>query len=159
MSEFAINQEIETDENLMRDRYLVFIVQGHRCALAIQYIIEIAEVLPITGVPFMPDYIKGIVNLRGAVVPVIDLGLRFGFAEQEYTEKTCIIVLEIEGASIGLVVSEVCEVQTIPADQVVSPNSLQNNLDMRFVKGIGNPSAEVALILKCEEIFGTGEYM
>ena len=97
----------ETESNTKEDRFLVFTIGEQDYAIEIHYVIEIIEPMPLTPIPFLPGCIKGIINVRGDVIPVMDVRMRFGLPEQEYTEHTCIINLDNDGVSLGLIVDEV----------------------------------------------------
>ena len=104
----------ETESNTKEDRFLVFTIGEQDYAIEIHYVIEIIEPMPLTPIPFLPGCIKGIINVRGDVIPVMDVRMRFGLPEQEYTEHTCIINLDNDGVSLGLIVDEVQSVMRIP---------------------------------------------
>ena len=91
-------------EDVMRGKYLTFLVGDVGYGIEISYVVEIISVQEITMVPHTHDYVKGIINLRGTVVPVVDMGLRFGQGEIPHTEKTCIIVLSMDDLSVGIIV-------------------------------------------------------
>jgi len=147
-----IDQEIEL--GMAEDRFLVFTIDEQDYAMEIRYIIETIEMAPITRVPFLPSCIKGIINLRGSVIPVMDVRLRFGLPAQEYTERTCIIVLDNEGVQLGLIVDMVQEVATIPEDRRMPPPSTQAGLgdSIRYIKGMGNVGGEIQLLLDCNKL-------
>ena len=91
----------ETESNTKEDRFLVFTIGEQDYAIEIHYVIEIIEPMPLTPIPFLPGCIKGIINVRGDVIPVMDVRMRFGLPEQEYTEHTCIINLDNDGVSLA----------------------------------------------------------
>ncbi len=143
---------IKTDINeSMENRYLVFLVGGEAYAISITYITEIVEITPITSVPSIPYYMRGIINLRGTIIPVMDGRLRFGYEEGEYTSRTCIIVIEKDEMTVGLIVDAVQEVSMIPPSQISRPPSMHDVRDS-FVKGIGKDKGEVQLIADCEKL-------
>ena len=114
---------------------------------------EIIGVQTITSVPQLPEYIQGIINLRGKVIPVMDIRLRFGKPFREYNDRTCIIVIDIDGMSIGLIVDSVSEVLAIPGDNIVPPPEFKSNTSSnRFIKAIGRMENEVKLLLDCEKL-------
>jgi purine-binding chemotaxis protein CheW len=100
-------------------QYLTFMIGGEMFAISILGIKEIIEYGHLTTVPMMPDFIRGVINLRGAVVPVVDLSARFGRAASEVTRRSCIVIIEVESAEekqdVGVVVDSVSEVLEIPA--------------------------------------------
>jgi purine-binding chemotaxis protein CheW len=99
----------------------------------------------------MPDYIKGVINLRGKVIPVMDVRKRFKLQEREYDERTCIIVVEIDGTSVGLVVDTVNEVADIPEDQVEPPPKSKHK-GGSYIQGIGKIGKEVKILLDINKI-------
>mgnify|MGYP003596611465 CR=1 FL=1 len=106
----------------------------------------------ITDVPDLPEYIKGIINLRGKIIPVMDVRSRFKKEPREYDERTCIIVVDIGEISIGLIVDRVSEVLDIPEESVSPPPKVSKNAQNKYVKGIGKIGEDVKLILDCEKL-------
>ncbi len=134
----------------LEDRYLVFTINEQSYAMEIHYVTEIIEMLPITMVPFFPKSIKGIINLRGNIIPLMDVRLRFGLPEQAYTERTCIVILNNEGIQLGLIVDAVQEVINIPENLRMPPPDTQIGESIRYIKGVGNASGEMQLLLNCD---------
>lgn len=140
------------NENTLQDRYLIFSVGGTSYALEITYVVEIVELMQATPVPYMPNYMTGIINLRGWVIPVMDARARFSYEPCEYTDRACIIVIEDEGVAIGLLVDAVSEVTDIMRDEIVAPPTVENSTSQRFIKGIGRARNEVQLIIDCNDL-------
>lgn len=113
-----LNEEAKSD---LETRYLLFNIDDMVYGVSLVLALEILQVQEATRIPNVGGAIKGIINLRGKVVPVIDVRLKFGMPEIEYTDKTCIIVLEIEGMQIGLIVDSVREVATINESDMSNP--------------------------------------
>ena len=134
-----------------QDRFLVFTIDGQNYGIEIHYITEIIEVMPATVGPFVPACMKGIINLRGSIIPLMDVRLRFDLPEKEYTEQTCIIVLDNDGVSLGLIVDAVQEVTDIPEDQRMPPPTGQGE-DSRYIKGVGNADGQIQLLLDCDQL-------
>ena len=111
-------------EDTMLDKYLSFSLVEEFYGIDIKYVTEIVGVQPITIVPDLPNFIKGIINLRGQIIPVMDMRLKFKKEDVEYNDRTCIVVIDIEDDSIGLIVDEVAEVISIDSDNVVPPPAL-----------------------------------
>ncbi|MDU4697148.1 MAG: chemotaxis protein CheW [Paenibacillus sp.] len=132
----------------LRDKYLTFQVEREQYGIEIQYVTEIIGIQPITAVPQMPDYIRGIINLRGTVIPVMDVRVRFGLPPRAYSDRTCIIVVELKEVAVGLIVDSVAEVMSIPAEDIVPPPDIRNG-ESRFVAGVGKPSGAMLLLLDC----------
>lgn len=146
----------DTGENAinddMADKYLTFFLDREVYGVEISYVIEIIGIQKITNVPEMPDYIKGVINLRGKVIPVMDVRTRFRMEPREYDERTCIIVVDIGGTTVGLVVDEVSEVADIPADQVEPPPMGGHGGGNAFIKGMGKSGDAVKILLNVESL-------
>lgn len=142
----------EIIDNKIDDLCMVFIIDNQKYALSSKYITEIIEMLPITKVPFIPEYIKGIINLRSNIIPVMDARMRFGISPKEYDERTCIIIIENNDEKIGLIVDAVNEVIHISDGQSMKMNS--NDIDDKpnFIKGVSEINNEVQLILDCDSL-------
>ena len=117
-------------------RYLTFKLGGEEYGVEILKVREIIGVMDITVVPRVPRHMKGIINLRGSVVPLIDLRLKFGLEEIAYGEETCIIVIDV-GQSFGIVVDTVSEVLDIPRENIENPPSLGSQVDISCIMGNG----------------------
>lgn len=147
----------EDIEDSLKEKYLTFIIDGQSYCIDIRYVIEIIAVQPITQVPELPHYIKGIINLRGKVIPVLDVRLRFGKDERDYDEKTCFVVVDVAGSSVGVIVDEVEEVLRIPDENVAQPPSFSKHGSSRYVKGIGKVGDQVKLVLDCQKLLSDDE--
>ena len=156
MSEAVRDETILEEEDSQKDKYLTFIVDSECYGIEIRYVTEIIGLQKITPVPEMPDFVRGIVNLRGKIIPVMDVRVRFNKPFREYMERTCIIVIDIHDLSIGLIVDSVTEVLSIPASEIVAPPDL-NKRSNRFVMGIGKVGNEVKLLLDCEKLLNDDE--
>ena len=128
-----MNNNEEILDSKIDDLYMVFVINNQKYALSSKYITEIIEILPITKVPFLPEYMKGIINLRSTIIPVMDARMRFGMEPIEYSERTCIIIIENEANKIGLIVDAVNEVLTIPPKQIMESTKEKNDLKESFV--------------------------
>ncbi len=115
--EIMLNAE-QNQHSELEDRYLLFYIQDMLYSVELRYVIEIIAVQTATHLPNLPVYIKGIINLRGKVIPVIDMRLKLGLPEREYDDKTCIVVIDISDIHIGLIVDSVSEVVTISEAQI-----------------------------------------
>lgn len=137
----------EMEEDALSDKYLTFHIQTEDYGIAIRYVTEIIGIQKITEVPETPQYIKGVINLRGKVIPIMDVRLRFGMASREYDERTCVIVVKHNETSVGLVVDTVSEVVDIlPAQIECSPDFNGNNGE-HFVEGMGKLLDDIKMIL------------
>ena len=120
MDEFFEDEKIEEQETNDAERCLTFESAGHVMYMSTSYVIEIINDHSITALPMVPHYVKGIINLRGSILPVIDIRLLMDREAEEYTSKTCIIVLNIESIPIGIIVDRVRQVIDIDPDEVQS---------------------------------------
>ena len=120
---------------------------------------EIKVLTDITRVPFAPDYIKGVINLRGSVLPVIDLKRRIGLEDAPYTDATRIIIMKIGEFSIGMIVDAVTEVLTISGRDINPAKDVSDSTSNRFVNSIGNIDARLIIMLNLDEIVDLPEYM
>lgn len=147
----------EIEEDTQKDKYLTFKIENESFGIDILYVTEIIGIQKITEVPELPDYIKGIINLRGKIIPVMDIRIRFGKAVREYDERTCIIVVDIGEVSIGLIVDRVSEVVDIPEENISPPPKIGKGIQNRYVKSIGKIGEEVRLILDCDKLLTEDE--
>lgn len=142
-------------------QYLTFLLGGEMFAIEILNIREIIEYGSLTTVPMMPNFIRGVINLRGAVVPVIDLSVRFGRAPVEVTRRTCIVIIEIENADerqdIGIVVDSVSEVLEIPTSMVEPPPSFGARIRTDFIHGMGKVNDRFVIILNVLNVLSVDE--
>jgi purine-binding chemotaxis protein CheW len=142
----------EIDEDTQKDRYLTFQLGSEYYGIEISYVTEIIGIQTITEVPELPDYLKGIINLRGKIIPVMDVRIRFKKESKEYNDRTCVIVFESNELSVGLIVDSVCEVLSIPEQDVVDPPQLHKGINNCYIKKIGKVGNEVKLLLDCEKL-------
>ena len=120
---------------------------------------EIKVLTDITRVPFAPDYIKGVINLRGSVLPVIDLQRRIGLEDAPYTDATRIVIMKIGEFSIGMIVDAVTEVLTISGRDINPAKDVSDSTSNRFVSSIGNIDARLIIMLNLDEIVDLPEDM
>jgi len=149
----SIAANLQNDDTTS-EKYLTFKVENGDYGIEISYITEILGVQEITPVPHTHDYVKGIINLRGTIVPIIDMRLRFGLPEVEYTDRTCIVVLSMSDMNVGLIVDEIQEVSDIDASCIQPPPKTRLNMaDSQFVKAIGMVGEGVKQLLDVEMVF------
>ena len=148
---YDLDDDLFDDEDTQKDKYLTFRIASEDYGIAIANVTEIIGIQSITEIPEMPDHIKGVINLRGKVIPVMDVRIRFKLAPREYDERTCIVVVEIDGTSIGLVVDTVNEVADIPEDQVEPPPKSKRK-GGNYIQGIGKIGKEVKILLDINKI-------
>jgi len=139
-------------ENRIDDLYMVFVVNDQKYALSSKYIIEIIEMLPITKVPFLPKYMKGIINLRSTIIPVMDARMRFDIEPINYDERTCIIIIENNNNRVGLIVDTVNEVIHISPEKNMNMDSSQDEGKSNFIKSVSEINNNVQLILDCDSL-------
>ncbi len=138
-------------EDTTKDRYLTFEIDNEEYGVDISNVIEIITMSAITWVPETPDFLKGVINLRGSIVPVIDARLRFKKPEKEYDSLTCIIVVEYENYTVGVIVDTVNEVMFIPEDKISLPPNAKLKYQNKFIKSIGKVGKDVQLLLDVDK--------
>lgn len=139
-------------ENTQEGRYLIFSIDNESYGIEIRYVTEIIGIQTITEVPDLPGYVKGIINLRGKIIPVMDVRLRFKKEAKEYNDRTCIVVVDIMDMSVGLIVDSVSEVVTINEADISELPHMQQGNQNRYVKNIGKIGNDVRLLLDCEKL-------
>lgn len=144
------------NEETQRGKFLTFSLDNESYGIEILHVTEIVGIQPITEVPELPEYIKGIINLRGKIIPVMDIRMKFKKASIEYNDRTCIIVIDTDELSIGLIVDSVSEVLAISDDAIIPPPNL-NKDGKKYIKGIGNTGNDITLILDCEKLLDEDE--
>jgi purine-binding chemotaxis protein CheW len=156
MSELVDNV-LGVEEDTLKDKYLTFSLGAEVYGIEIRYVTEIIGMQIITEVPDLPEYVRGIINLRGKIIPVIDVRMRFKKPVKEYNDRTCVIVVDMKGISVGLVVDTVAEVLAIPEQNIVLPPQVNNNYHQRYIKTIGKVGNDVKLILDCDKLLNDDE--
>ena len=143
------------------EKYLSFHVGAEEFAIRVLAVREIMGVQDITAVPQTPVYVKGIINLRGKVVPVVDLRLKFGMPSIEYTQRTCIVVVEVAGESsrmlMGIVVDSVSEVLNVSPSDVESTPDFGEGVTIPYILGIAKSKGKVTILLDIEKVLNTTE--
>ncbi len=145
------NYQNEAEDDTTKNKYLTFIIEDEIFGIDIRHVIEIIPVPAITWMPDNPPAIKGIINLRGSIIPVIDVRIRFNKMERAYDEFTCIIVIEYANNQIGLIVDTVNEVLYIPKNAMSSPPNAKLKYQNKFIKAIGQMNDEVQLLLDLDK--------
>lgn len=144
-------------EDTQKGKFLTFVLDKEEYGVEIQYVTEIIGIQAITQIPRLPDYVKGIINLRGKIIPVMDVRLRFGKEPREYNDRTCVIVVDIHNVTIGLIVDAVSEVLSINEEEIVAPPDVTKAFQNKYIKGIGKTASGVKLLLECEKLIGEEE--
>jgi purine-binding chemotaxis protein CheW len=146
---------------VVAEKCLSFRLGEETYGIAILKVQEIIGMMQITRVPCVPEFVRGVINLRGRVIPVTDLRVRFKFPNED-TELTCIIVVEVAGptgsVTLGVVVDEVSEVIDIPADQLEAVPDFGTAVDTRFLRGMGKRDQQVVLLLDIDEILSVNDF-
>lgn len=142
-------------------QYLSFKLDQEIYALDISQVREVLDFSDVTKVPRMPEFMRGVINLRGGVVPVVDLRLKFGLSATDKTVDTCIIIMEIaiegETTLLGALADSVQEVMTLEPDQIEPPPRIGTRLNTEFIKGMGKKNDEFIIILDIDRVFSSEE--
>lgn len=146
--ELAVADESEIIEDIQQGKYMTFQVGQDVYGIELKYVNEILQMQPITPIPEVEPFIMGLINLRGKIIPVIDVARRFHKQDFPYTDRTCVIVIETKSVEVGLIIENIAEVVSIKEEDILPPpvanhGSLQN----KFVRGIGKVGSEVKLLL------------
>jgi purine-binding chemotaxis protein CheW len=156
METSIINQAVKVATN-REGKYLTFALAGEEYGLGILKVKEIIGMMAITAIPQAPGYVKGVINLRGKVTPVVDIRLKFGMETAAYTERTCIIVVEIRGAKgtilMGIIVDSVSEVLNIKAADIEDTPNFGVALDTAFILGMAKINGSIKILLDIDRIF------
>jgi purine-binding chemotaxis protein CheW len=144
-------------------KYLTFALAKEEYGLPVLKVREIIKLMDITAVPQMPGHVKGVINLRGKVIPIIDLRLKFGMPTTDYTERTCIIVVEAEledrRIMLGVIVDSVSEVLNITADEIERTPDFGERLDTTYMKGVAKIKDKVKILLDLDRILAVDASM
>lgn len=142
-------------------KYLTFALDNEEYGLAILKVQEIIGIMKVTRVPKAPGYVRGVINLRGKVIPVVDLRLKFGMESRADTERTCIIVVQIHRAgarvTMGIIVDDVSEVLNISTEQLEAPPSFGSSVDTEFILGMGKVAQKVVMLLDIDRVLSGAE--
>lgn len=142
-------------------KYLTFTLASEDYGIGILKVKEIIGMMSITTVPQTPEFVKGVINLRGKVIPVVDLRLRFGMEKIDYNDRTCIVVVEIEGESstimIGIVVDTVSEVLNIKSDDIEDTPTFGTSLKTDYILGMAKTEGHVKILLDIDRVLSRKE--
>ncbi len=141
-----------TEEDSQKDKYLSFRLGKESYGIDIRYVTEIIVMQEITKVPDMPDFIIGVINLRGKVISVMDIRSRFHLESREYDDRTCIIVVEVDDIMIGLVVDTVNEVSDIKEEYIEPPPAMHSGIKNHYIQGLGKVNDQVKILLDITKI-------
>jgi purine-binding chemotaxis protein CheW len=154
MKEEFMSATLEAGRNssAREGKFLTFLLAGEEYGIEILKVQEIIGIMPITTVPRTPKFIKGVINLRGKVIPVMDLRLKFDLESAEHTAATCVIVVQSGAGRIGLIVDKVCEVLYIGESNIEDAPALGAGVDTSFILGIGKSQGKVKLLLDIDKV-------
>ena len=143
---------LDIDLDARAGKYLSFALGEEEYGLEILKVREIIGMMDITSVPRAAGHVRGVINLRGKVIPVVDLRRRFGLPDVEQTDETCIIVVYVGQAEIGIVVDRVCEVQDITAEEIEDSPSFGSDVDTTYILGMGKRDGRVTILLDITKV-------
>lgn len=164
MAEVAVETKSVSRSDVDRGgKYLTFALGAEEYGLEILKVREIIGYIEVTAVPQTPEYVAGVINLRGQVIPVVDLRLKFGMDQAERTEETCVIVMEISvgdrDVSTGIIVDRVQEVLDISDEQIEAAPEFSTNVDTDFILGMGKIEDSVKILLDIDKVLSNGELL
>lgn len=141
-----VNEEVL--EDIRQGKYMTFQVEADVFGIELRYVNEIIQIQPITPIPEVEHYIKGLINLRGKIIPVIDVADRFGKPAFTYNDRTCVIVIEVKNIEVGLIIENIAEVVSIEEEDILPPPTVGHGaIQEKFIRGIGKIQDEVKLLL------------
>ena len=138
-------------------KYLTFVLLKEEYGVDILCVREIIGTMDITSIPQTPPFVRGVINLRGKIIPVIDLRLKFGMQEKAVDKETCIIVVEAQDTLMGVMVDTVSEVMDIDAAQIEDAPSFGTQVDTSFIRGMGKVGGKVKILLDIEKVLSSAE--
>ncbi len=147
--------ELDDDfyEDAQKDRFMTFEIADQDYGIDIMHVTEIVGLQDIAVVPDVPHFVKGMINLRGNVVPVIDVRLRFGLTEGQYDDRTCVVVVTLETSTIGMIVDRVNEVRVITENNISPPpQGGDASAGGQYITGLGRDGEEVTVLLDLEQL-------
>jgi purine-binding chemotaxis protein CheW len=139
-------------EDTQKDKYLTFVVDGDEYGIEIYSILEIIGLEEVTNVPKTPDFVTGIINLRGSIIPVLEIRARFRKPAAQYTDRACIVVAQYKDITIGLIVDAVKEVMSIPQEYIQPPPKATSGYHNKFIKNIGKIGENAKLLLDLDKL-------
>jgi purine-binding chemotaxis protein CheW len=154
----AVNVAVDGNNDEMKGKYLTFWTDDQLFGVPIKDVVQIVGMQKITQIPEYPDYAKGIINLRGTIVPLIDVRLRLGKPEKEYNDRTCIIVTSVNNSYFGFILDEVEEVTDISDDMISPPPKLSGDTVNKYLTGIARMNDKLVLTIDTAKILGEEEF-
>lgn len=147
----------ETITASQTEKYLTFILDDQFYAIPIANVIEIIAMQETTKMPDFPDYVKGVINLRGTIIPLIDVRLRFRKPEREYDARTSVIVVSVNDVQVGFIVDMVDEVKDIDNSDIADPPKMSGDMQNRYIIGIGKVEGKIVLLLDSDKLLNEKE--
>lgn len=142
----------EWEENSQKDMFFTFQLADEEYGVSISSVNEVIGFQKITAVPEMPDYIKGVINLRGKIIPVMDVRSRFKMTPNTQNERTCIVVVDVSDSPVGLIVDAVSDVVDIPEGDISPPPKMQGGYSSRFIKGMGRIGEKIKILINIDKL-------
>ncbi|MEA3374366.1 MAG: chemotaxis protein CheW [Campylobacterota bacterium] len=149
----------KTEELTTANRYLTFFVEDEQYGIDISKIKEIIAAMHITHIPKTPDFVKGVINLRGSIIPVVDIRLKFGMPEREIDMNTAIIIYEVDKVSIGFIVDQVEDVLSLDKEHISEAPHFGSSIDTSFIENVAEVDNDVIMLLNLEKIFEAEELL
>ncbi|TYP00219.1 CheW protein [Geothermobacter ehrlichii] len=159
MENAVVPMELEASEEVvdgLKGKYLTFHIADEDYGIEIRHVTEIIGIQAITDVPDLPEFIRGVINLRGNVIPVMDVRLRFRLPEKPYEERTCIVVVNVDDKTVGLVVDRVNEVVDI-SDKDIEPPPRTKSESSQYILGMGKIGDQVKILLDVRRLLYSEE--
>ncbi len=150
-------EAVATKTKITEGKFLTFILGSEVYGIEILKVREIIKLMDITTVPRTPDYMKGVINLRGKVIPIVNLRSKFTMPEIEHTQETCIIVAEVNKTSIGIIVDSVSEVSNIKSGDIEEAPHLGQDIDTNFILGLGKTKERIVILLDIALVLSSDE--
>ncbi len=150
-------EAVATKNTVDKEKFLTFDLGKEEYGIEILKVREIIGLMESTTVPQTPDYMKGVINLRGKVIPVIDLRLKFSMPEVEYTQETCIIVVDVDSVQAGIIVDSVSEVMDIKRDEIEEALNIGQGIDTNFINGLSEKNGKIIILLNIEKVLSFEE--
>lgn len=155
--------QIKEKEEIVQQQYLTLFLADEEYAITIQRVKEIIEYTAITKVPKVPLWIRGVINLRGSVVPVVDLAVRFGLEERPVTKTTCIVIVEVEQDTertvMGVIADSVNQVVDLAPEDIEEPPAFGTRVRLEYLLGMGKLGKKFALILNVDRVLSSAELL
>ncbi|HMZ60572.1 MAG TPA: chemotaxis protein CheW [Leptospiraceae bacterium] len=150
---FIDNEYDDEEEDTLQDMYLIFCCADRHYSVEVRYVSEIVALQTVTEIPDMPSYFKGVINLRGKILPVLDMRLRLGYSEMQYHERTCCIVSD----KFGMIVDSVTEVARIPASEITGAPNIGEGVSHQYVSGVSRSAEGLRIILNIKSLLDPSE--